>query len=46
RLDVLSEFDEIPIAVRYKLRGEEIDTAPEDPTLLSECEVVHETMPG
>lgn len=46
RLDVLSEFDEIPIAVKYRLHGVETDIAPEDLTLLGECEVVYETLPG
>jgi adenylosuccinate synthase len=46
RLDILSEFDEIPMGVAYRLRGQEMDMAPEDLTLLSEVEVVYENQPG
>ena len=46
RLDVLSEFDEIPLAVRYRFRGTELALAPEDLSVLGECEAVYETMPG
>lgn len=46
RLDILSEFDEVPMGVAYRLRGKEMDMAPEDLTLLSEVEVVYENQPG
>lgn len=46
RLDVLSEFDSIPIAVKYKVGGEMTEIAPEDLTVLSEVEVVYEELPG
>jgi adenylosuccinate synthase len=46
RLDVLSEFDSIPLAVRYRLDGQEMEIAPEDLTVLPEVEVVYENQPG
>ncbi|MCG3199437.1 MAG: Adenylosuccinate synthetase [bacterium] len=46
RLDVLSEFDSIPIAVKYRIGGEVTEIAPEDLTVLSEVEVVYEELPG
>ena len=45
KLDVLSYMDKIPVCVRYKLNGKEIDEFP-FPTLLSECEPVIEYMDG
>ncbi len=45
KLDVLSELDEIPLCVRYKLNGQEIDYMP-FPAVLDECEPVYETMKG
>ena len=45
KLDVLSSLDEIPLCVRYRLRGEEIDYFPY-PADLEECEPVYETMKG
>jgi adenylosuccinate synthase len=46
RLDVLSEWNVIPMAVRYKFRGKEVDLAPEDLSVLPECEPVYENEPG
>jgi len=45
KLDVLSELDEIPLCVRYKLDGKEIDYMP-FPSVLEDCEPVYETMKG
>ena len=45
KLDVLSGLDEIPLCVRYRLRGEEIDDFPY-PADLEACEPVIETMKG
>ena len=45
KLDVLSGMDEIPLVVRYRLRGKEIDEFP-FPAALEECEPVIETMKG
>ena len=46
RLDILSEFDEIPIGVAYQLEGQKIDLAPEDLSVLDKVEVVYDKMPG
>ncbi len=45
KLDVLSQMDEIPLCVRYKLYGKETDEMP-FPSVLDRCEPVFETMPG
>ena len=45
KLDVLSELDEIPLCVRYRLDGEEIEYMP-FPALLGKCEPVIEKMKG
>ena len=45
KLDVLSKLEEIPLCVRYKLDGKEIDTMP-FPSVLDRCEPVFETMKG
>jgi adenylosuccinate synthase len=45
-LDVLSELDELRIAVRYELDGERIDFFPSDSFLLQRCQPVYETLPG
>jgi adenylosuccinate synthase len=45
KLDVLSDLDEIPICVRYRLNGQELDYLP-FPSVLDECEPVIETMKG
>jgi len=46
RLDILSEFDTIPMGVGYHLNGAEKDLAPEDLSALSECEPIYEEHPG
>ena len=45
KLDILGALDEIPICVRYRLNGQEIDEFP-FPAALDQCEPVIETMPG
>ena len=45
KLDVLSSYDEIPLCVRYKLNGQEIDQMP-FPAVLGQCEPVIEKMKG
>ena len=45
KLDILSNYDEIPLCVRYKLNGEETDKMP-FPCLLDKCEPVIEYMKG
>lgn len=46
KLDCLSEFDEIKIAVSYKLNGQVIDYFPSELEELSNVEPVFETLPG
>ena len=45
KLDILSTMDEIPLCVRYRLNGQEIDRFP-FPAALDDCEPVIETMKG
>jgi adenylosuccinate synthase len=45
-LDVLSEVDEVRIAVAYELDGQRIDYFPSDAFLLERCKPVYETLPG
>ncbi len=45
-LDVLSELDELRIAVAYELDGQRIDHFPSDAFLLERCQPVYETLPG
>ncbi len=46
KLDVLSGFPELQIAVGYKLDGKTLDEMPGDPEDLERCEPVYETLPG
>jgi adenylosuccinate synthase len=45
-LDVLGEFDEIPICVGYRRGGEGVPNFPNQIEVLAQCEPVYETMPG
>jgi adenylosuccinate synthase len=45
-LDVLSEVDEVRIAVAYELDGRRIDYFPSDSFLLERCKPIYETLPG
>jgi adenylosuccinate synthase len=45
-LDVLSELDEICIAVAYEVDGQRLDHFPSDAFLLERCRPVYERMPG
>jgi adenylosuccinate synthase len=45
-LDVLSEVDEVRIAVAYELDGKRIDYFPSDAFLLERCKPIYETLPG
>jgi adenylosuccinate synthase len=45
-LDVLDDFDEIKIAIKYKLDGEEIDYLPASADAIARLEPVYETLPG
>lgn len=47
KMDVLSGFDEIKLAVSYQHpRHGSIDNFPDDPQILTECQPVYTTMPG
>jgi adenylosuccinate synthase len=45
-LDVLDQFDEIPICVGYRCDGEDIPHFPNSVSQLARCEPVYETLPG
>jgi adenylosuccinate synthase len=45
-LDVLGQFDEIPVCVGYRCDGEEVADFPNQIELLARCEPVYETLPG
>jgi adenylosuccinate synthase len=44
--DVLDDFEEIPVCVRYRYRGEELTDLPAEPWVMAEAEPVYETLPG
>ncbi len=46
KLDVLSGFDELKIAVAYNIDGQRVTTLPYDLALLERAEPVYETLPG
>lgn len=46
KLDVLDDFDEIPLCVNYDLDGEIVAAPPADPCALARCRPIYETMPG
>jgi len=46
KLDVLDQFEQIPVCVRYRLEGREIDEMPATHRALSALEPVYETLPG
>ena len=45
-LDVLDQFDEIPICVGYRRRGRDVPHLPNQLSEFAECEPVYETLPG
>ena len=45
-LDVLDQFDEIPVCVGYRCDGKEVAHFPNQIGDLARCEPVYETMPG
>jgi adenylosuccinate synthase len=45
-LDVLDQFDEIPVCVGYRIGGEEMPHLPNQIQQLAKCEPVYETLPG
>jgi adenylosuccinate synthase len=46
KLDVLTGFETLKIAVGYKVDGKVLDEMPSDPELLERCEAVYEELPG
>jgi len=46
KLDVLSGFDELKVAVAYERGGERLENFPAHPHALAECAPVYETLPG
>jgi adenylosuccinate synthase len=46
KLDVLSGFPELKVAVAYRLDGKTIEEMPGDPEDLERCEPVYESLPG
>jgi len=45
-LDVLDQFDEIPVCVGYRCDGRDLEEFPNGIGVLARCESVYETMPG
>jgi adenylosuccinate synthase len=46
KLDVLTGFPEIKIAVAYRHGGKVLEELPGDPEVLEQCEPIYESMPG
>lgn len=46
KLDILSQFDEIKVAIAYNIKGEYTSDFPADVGLLKDCEPVYEKFPG
>lgn len=46
KLDVLTGFETLKIAVAYKVDGQTLDEMPGDPEMLERAEPVYETLPG
>jgi len=46
KLDVLTGFDTVRIAVAYRLDGKVLEELPGDPEVLEHCEPVYEDLPG
>jgi adenylosuccinate synthase len=46
KLDVLTGFEKVKIAVGYRLDGKVLDEMPSDPEVLERCEAVYEELPG
>jgi len=45
-LDVLDEFEHVPVAVAYESRGERVGTLPADLDTFGRCQPVYEVLPG
>ncbi|PGH28115.1 adenylosuccinate synthetase [Polytolypa hystricis UAMH7299] len=46
KLDILDDFDEIKVAVAYKVDGKELESFPADLEVLEKIEVEYDTLPG
>ncbi|MBI5070304.1 MAG: adenylosuccinate synthase [Deltaproteobacteria bacterium] len=46
KLDVLTGFSEVKIAVKYRMGGETFDEMPSDLETLEKCEAIYESLPG
>jgi len=46
KLDVLTGFAEVKIAVKYRMGGETFDEMPSDLETLEKCEAIYESLPG
>lgn len=46
KLDVLDSFDEIPVAVAYKVHGRELESFPASLALLAQVEIEYKVLPG
>jgi adenylosuccinate synthase len=46
KLDVLDSFPEIKVATKYTYQGQELESFPANPEMLSKVEVVYETLEG
>jgi len=46
KLDVLSGFEHIKVAVAYELNGQRVEGFPAHPEILAQCKAVYETLPG
>ena len=46
KLDILSQFEELKICTAYRIGGSQTSDFPSDVSLLRDCEVVYETLPG
>jgi len=46
KMDVLTGFDEVKIAVAYEIDGQRVEEFPSDPELLARARPIYETLPG
>ena len=46
KLDILSRFEELQVAVAYELDGERVESFPADLEVLARCQPIYETLPG
>jgi adenylosuccinate synthase len=46
KLDVLTGFEKVKIAVRYEVDGKALDEMPSDPEMLERARAVYEELPG